>query len=596
MNASQFMDKQILGLAAAGAASPPPPSGGGGGGGGELFDLMGPNPQEDDVVESHDHQNARRGATGADEAMMPSYDFQPIRTAAPATAVAAPAPAASASAPNAWGSLDSNAASPNLKSAAIMEPRVLKKVSHEEERSNFNSVTIADIDHTMKKYADNLLHALEGVSSRLAQLEGRTHHLEDSVGELKLTVGNYNGSTDGKLRQFENTLREVQAGVQILRDKQEIVETQIQLTKLQVSKAEDVQQENASAGQIDSQQQPTAPQPTVQLQHQAHPSSQPPALPALPAPNAPLPPMLHNQPPPQFQAHLPHPQMHSVQPAPSLPAMPHESYYPPSAQPTDAAHQQYQAPPTTQPQAPQAAPHHYQPPPQYAPYSQPPPPGSVNPQTAAPPLPQQPEEPTPYGPPAQSYPPAQGFPPAQSYPPNVRPPSPYMPPPGGPAPPFYGPNPGMYEPPAVRPNSGPPPSYNAGYKQQQGGGGFPEQYGYSGSPSHRGNAGMNSPSPFTPAGAPSGGSGNYGKLPTAQTLPQATPVGSTPSGSSGNRVAVDDVVDKVSTMGFSKEQVRATVHRLTENGQNVDLNVVLDKLMNDPDVQPPQAQRGWFGR
>jgi L-tryptophan--pyruvate aminotransferase len=97
----------------------------------------------------------------------------------------------------------------NAKSAAIVEPRVLKKVSHEEERSNFNAVTIADIDRTMKKYADNLLHALEGVSSRLAQLEGRTHHLEGSIGEFKLTVGNYNGSTDGKLRQFENTLREV---------------------------------------------------------------------------------------------------------------------------------------------------------------------------------------------------------------------------------------------------------------------------------------------------------------------------------------------------------------------------------------------------
>ena len=105
---------------------------------------------------------------------------------------------------------------------------------------------------------------------------------------------------------------------------------------------------------------------------------------------------------------------------------------------------------------------------------------------------------------------------------------------------------------------------------------------------------MNTPSPFAPTGAPSGGSGSYGKLPTAQILPQATPVSSSPSASSGNRVAVDDVVDKVATMGFSKEQVRATVRRLTENGQNVDLNVVLDKLMNGDDAQPPQ--RGWFGR
>jgi hypothetical protein len=47
-------------------------------------------------------------------------------------------------------------------------------------------------------------------------------------------------------------------------------------------------------------------------------------------------------------------------------------------------------------------------------------------------------------------------------------------------------------------------------------------------------------------------------------------------------------------MGFSKDQVRAVVRRLTENGQSVDLNIVLDKLMNGGgDVQP---QKGWFGR
>lgn len=48
-------------------------------------------------------------------------------------------------------------------------------------------------------------------------------------------------------------------------------------------------------------------------------------------------------------------------------------------------------------------------------------------------------------------------------------------------------------------------------------------------------------------------------------------------------------------MGFSKEQVRATVRKLTENGQSVDLNVVLDKLMNDGEMHQP-AKGGWFGR
>lgn len=86
---------------------------------------------------------------------------------------------------------------------------MLKKVSYEEDRSNFATVTMVDIDRTMKKYSDNILHALEGVSSRLSQMESRTHQLENSVDDLKLTIGNYNGNTDGKLRHLENMLREV---------------------------------------------------------------------------------------------------------------------------------------------------------------------------------------------------------------------------------------------------------------------------------------------------------------------------------------------------------------------------------------------------
>lgn len=59
---------------------------------------------------------------------------------------------------------------------------------------------------------------------------------------------------------------------------------------------------------------------------------------------------------------------------------------------------------------------------------------------------------------------------------------------------------------------------------------------------------------------------------------QAAPSGGTPL--STNRLSVDEVIDKVAVMGFSKDQVRAVVRRLTENGQSVDLNIVLDKLMN----------------
>lgn len=61
----------------------------------------------------------------------------------------------------------------------------------------------------MKKHNDNLLHALEGVSARLSQLESRNRNLENSLDDLKLSVGNNYGSTDGKLRHLENILRDV---------------------------------------------------------------------------------------------------------------------------------------------------------------------------------------------------------------------------------------------------------------------------------------------------------------------------------------------------------------------------------------------------
>lgn len=97
--------------------------------------------------------------------------------------------------------------------------------------------------------------------------------------------------------------------------------------------------------------------------------------------------------------------------------------------------------------------------------------------------------------------------------------------------------------------------------------------------------------------APSGGAG-YSQLPTAQPVQRSLPVASSITGSSsnssahGNQVGVDDVIDKVSAMGYSRAQVTAAVQRLRENGQQIDLNVVLDKL-DDGAIQP---QKDWFNR
>jgi hypothetical protein len=75
MNASRFMDKQILGLAASAA-----PSSGGGSGSVDLCDLMIPVPQQEDGEDRLRRRRSFGGAKGTTDDVLPSYDFQPIRT------------------------------------------------------------------------------------------------------------------------------------------------------------------------------------------------------------------------------------------------------------------------------------------------------------------------------------------------------------------------------------------------------------------------------------------------------------------------------------------------------------------------------------
>ncbi|XP_020599390.1 proline-rich receptor-like protein kinase PERK10 [Phalaenopsis equestris] len=545
MNSSPFMDKQIMGL----SGSPAGLGGVSAGGGDELFDLM-------------STQQERRDSVGLlnREGILPSYDFQPIRPLS--------------SPPNSSGddaSRHSRFSSEPLFGATTISPDIKLAQRY--------GASVEDVENTVKKYADIILHSLEGMGSRLSQLESRTCILENSVDDLKVSIGNNYGSLDGKLRQLENILREVQTSVQVLRDRQEIAEAHLELAKLQLSTKADHQQSEISLAPSELQQKqqyqqqqahPPPPQPPMQQAPQlsAITPSLPSPPPPPPAPNAPPPP----PPLPQQNQHpVPYtPQLPLQHQLPSIPSLPLEqtyskpshqlTQYTPTGQPSEPTHQQqYQMPQShPQPQHGLAQSQLYQPSPQVPQYS--------------PPI--QPEEPNTY------------LPPSQSYPPNIRQPSSQSP--NGPPHQYYGgANPPLYElTPASRPSSG-----NMSIPSSYGGPGFAEPYHYSNSPSHY----NSKPSPFSSAPL-SGGNGNYQRLPTAKILPQAAPAGSSSGGGgpTGNRVAVDDVVDKVATMGFSREQVRATVRKLTENGQSVDLNVVLDKLMNDGEVHQPA--KGWFGR
>lgn len=111
------------------------------------------------------------------------------------------------------------------------------------EDSYAQDVTVT-VEKTMKKYADNLMRFLEGISSRLSQLELYCYNVDKSVGEMRSDFSRDREELDSRLKSVEKHLQEVHRSVQILRDKQELAETQKELAKLQL-----VQKESPSSSQ-----------------------------------------------------------------------------------------------------------------------------------------------------------------------------------------------------------------------------------------------------------------------------------------------------------------------------------------------------------
>ncbi|WOL20606.1 pollen-specific leucine-rich repeat extensin-like protein 3 isoform X3 [Canna indica] len=105
---------------------------------------------------------------------------------------------------------------------------------------------ISSVDKCMKKYADNLLRTLDGISGRLSQLEITCHKLDRSVCELRADFIQDQSEKDMKFKSLEKQLHEVHRSVQILRDKQELAETHKELAKLQLAQKESTEKnENA---------------------------------------------------------------------------------------------------------------------------------------------------------------------------------------------------------------------------------------------------------------------------------------------------------------------------------------------------------------
>ncbi|KAJ6765286.1 P53 PROTEIN 1 putative-RELATED [Salix koriyanagi] len=355
-----------------------------------------------------------------------------------------------------------------------------------------NAALISEIDRKMKEHVDVLLHSVEFLSTRVSQLESKTHQIEDVVDDIKESLELNQGITDGKLREIKNILVEVQGGVQDLSDKQEIAEAQLQLAKLQMSKNnQQVEKQNVTGqayeapSSVSQQSHQLLPVSGASLQPHSPTSSGTYGLPQIhPQATAPAPPVATA---PQFPTQL----LQNQMTAPSVPKEePYNPPYNPLVVPTqDSMYQQYQVPPAQQ------------------------------------------SQPIPYN--HQPYQPMPHFPQNSQLPQLSQ----------------------------VHPDPCDSPSNN----------------------------GSSSIKPLQPIPSPPvlGGESIYKQLPTARLLPNTIPSASTVdagsgsgSGGSGNRIPADDVVDKVATMGFRRDLVRATVRKMTENGQSVDLNAVLDKLMN----------------
>ncbi|CAN8326253.1 unnamed protein product [Cochlearia groenlandica] len=206
----------------------------------------------------------------------------------------------------------------------------------------------ATVEIAMKKYADNMMRFLEGISSRLSQLELYCYNLDNTIGEMRLNLTREHGEADLKLRSMDKHLQEVHRSVQILRDKQELSDTQKELARLQLVHKDS---SSSSHSQHGEERVRTPVQEPKKSEHTLDAHNQQLAL-ALPHQIAPQPP-----PPaqPQQQNHVIQPQQphYVVQPQPQASPGQGQYYMPPAPTPVSA--------PPTQPQAPPAQGEYYMP-------------------------------------------------------------------------------------------------------------------------------------------------------------------------------------------------------------------------------------------
>ncbi|KAG2617560.1 hypothetical protein PVAP13_3NG181927 [Panicum virgatum] len=136
-----------------------------------------------------------------------------------------------------------------LRQKDFQENRLLMSFVNFHEQEKISKEIVAEaIENCMKKQADNLLNSLEVISGRLSQLELYCYKLERSIGELRSDVMDYHGEANLNYRCLEKHVKE--QSVQVLQEKQELAETQKEMSKLQIVHEDSAQKSEGTAPSV----------------------------------------------------------------------------------------------------------------------------------------------------------------------------------------------------------------------------------------------------------------------------------------------------------------------------------------------------------
>lgn len=88
--------------------------------------------------------------------------------------------------------------------------------AYSQPEDSFHQDVISAVEKSMKRNADNLMRFLEGISSRLSQLELYCYNLDKSIGEMRSDLIRDHGDADSKLKFIEKHLQEVSCNSYVL--------------------------------------------------------------------------------------------------------------------------------------------------------------------------------------------------------------------------------------------------------------------------------------------------------------------------------------------------------------------------------------------